>query len=269
MYLNVTGVAVPAATVTSFVATFFQPPDDVLTCRVTVRSPAEPVVIAHHRTDHAGQVAAVGQEEQLTETMGLEAGQHDDRPDPRARDADLRPRRQHCRESLGQAHRGARRIRGRRDLGAEEEVRRRRVDELLIALDVATAGAEDAGDPVDEPDFVRARDQDDVVLAPWTTIKGLAVGQDVKLRIASAPAPPSMADTPAPVRFTHIDQITVKAALVDQIFAKAASAEEIPQATEQIKEVLRQRHRLQADQPDDFNIRDMNELLKALAPYRG
>jgi hypothetical protein len=56
---------------------------------------------------------------------------------------------------------------------------------------------------------------------------------------------------------------------VDQIVAKAATADKIPQATEEIKQLLRGRHHIQPGQPDDFNIRDMTELTKVLlAPYR-
>ena len=93
-------------------------------------------------------------------------------------------------------------------------------------------------------------DQDDVVLAPWTTIKyrvsgttltntnqSAAVGRRPATRStrssnlypgATALYPQlsatQIADTPQPVRFANVDQIAVK----------AASTEEIPQAIEQI-----------------------------------
>jgi ABC-type antimicrobial peptide transport system permease subunit len=63
------------------------------------------------------------------------------------------------------------------------------------------------------------------------------------------------ADTPVHVRFTNIDQIT----------AAAVSADQVPVAMEQIREVLRERHRLAPGQPDDFNVRDMTEFTDQLA----
>ncbi len=53
---------------------------------------------------------------------------------------------------------------------------------------------------------------------------------------------------------------------VDYILAKAAAAEQIPEAINEITELLRQRHRIRPGRENDFNIRDMSELLKALTP---
>ncbi|MCE5269010.1 MAG: ABC transporter permease [Planctomycetaceae bacterium] len=122
-------------------------------------------------------------------------------------------------------------------------------------------------------------DQDDVVMAPWTTIKYRISGTTLTNTNQSAAASATsdavntlddlypgatalypelstteMADTPQPIRFANIDHITVK----------AASTEEIPQATEEITALLHERHRIKADQPDDFSIRDMSEITKAL-----
>src|SRR5205823_10169236 len=52
---------------------------------------------------------------------------------------------------------------------------------------------------------------------------------------------------------------------VDQILAAADAPEDIPVAIRQITQVLHERHRIRAGQPDDFNIRDMAEMTKALA----
>ena len=123
-------------------------------------------------------------------------------------------------------------------------------------------------------------DQDDIVLAPWTTIKyrvsGTSLGNvnqsakssDTSNQVNSlsnlypgstglypVPSAVQAADTPQPVRFVN----------VDQILAKAASAEQIPQAIDQISELLRERHRIRDGQDDDFNIRDMTELTKAMS----
>src|SRR5205823_1829957 len=43
------------------------------------------------------------------------------------------------------------------------------------------------------------------------------------------------------------------------------SSDDIPLAIRQVTQVLHERHRIRAGQPDDFNIRDMTEMTKALA----
>ncbi len=123
-------------------------------------------------------------------------------------------------------------------------------------------------------------DQDDILLAPWTTVKyrvtgtsaqtanqstssasgqSSGVSQSVNSLSKLYPGQPSLypvpsasqqANTPLPVRFTN----------VDQILTAARSGAEIPLALRQITQVLRERHRLRPGEPDDFNIRDMTEM---------
>jgi ABC-type antimicrobial peptide transport system permease subunit len=57
------------------------------------------------------------------------------------------------------------------------------------------------------------------------------------------------------VRFTN----------VDQILAAARFPELIPVALQQITELLRERHRIRSGEPEDFNIRDMAEMTRALS----
>ena len=122
-------------------------------------------------------------------------------------------------------------------------------------------------------------DQDDILLAPWTTIKyrvtrsslattnqsaagssGSGVNTLSRLYPSDAPAlypKPSesqVANNRMPVRFTNIDQI----------LTAAWSPDEIPAAIEQITEILRERHRLRPGEPDDFTIRDMTEMTNTL-----
>jgi ABC-type antimicrobial peptide transport system permease subunit len=132
-------------------------------------------------------------------------------------------------------------------------------------------------------------DQDDILLAPWTTIKYRVAGVSASTANQSAggananqPGSVSVAvnstsqlypttsyqaliypqasvneaaDTPQPVRFTN----------VDQVMARAASAPEIRTAIRQITDLLHERHHIRTGQPDDFSIRDMTEMSMALA----
>jgi ABC-type antimicrobial peptide transport system permease subunit len=123
------------------------------------------------------------------------------------------------------------------------------------------------------------RDQDDFLLAPWTTVKyrlsnskfafssggsssvstsintlsQVYPGQQVQLYPAASPT--AAVDTPMPIRFNDLDDV----------YVSATSAKEIPLAIQQITEVLRDRHHLPEGSPDDFVARDSTEFAQVLA----
>jgi ABC-type antimicrobial peptide transport system permease subunit len=76
-----------------------------------------------------------------------------------------------------------------------------------------------------------------------------------QLNLYPVPSATQAANTPLPVRFTN----------VDSIIAAAEKSDEIPLAIQQINALIRERHRIRAGEPDDFNIRDMTEQTRALA----
>ena len=120
-------------------------------------------------------------------------------------------------------------------------------------------------------------DQDDIILAPWTTIKYRVSGSGSSAQSSAGsggsssesvntlknpypssgvdlyPAPSAIqaADTPQPRRFANISVI----------MAAADSSKNVSAAIQQITGVLRERHHLRAGQADDFQVRDMTEML--------
>jgi len=125
------------------------------------------------------------------------------------------------------------------------------------------------------------QDQDDIVVAPWTSIKSRVSGSQLQNTNQSAAAassgtssaPNSLSSIyptssvelypqPSPTQAAD-SPMTVKFITIDQIIASAESGEEIQAAVKQISELLRERHRLRRDEPDDFTIRDMAEISRA------
>jgi ABC-type antimicrobial peptide transport system permease subunit len=123
-------------------------------------------------------------------------------------------------------------------------------------------------------------DQDDIILAPWTSIKyrvsNKAMGSVNQSAAQSGSAQTTntlsnlypgqvslypdrsaseLANNPLPVRFVNVDNIMLA----------AQSSEQVANAIAQLTQVLRQRHHIAFDEPDDFNIRDMTEMTNMLS----
>jgi ABC-type antimicrobial peptide transport system permease subunit len=121
------------------------------------------------------------------------------------------------------------------------------------------------------------RDQDNYMIAPWTTVKFRLSGakqaftQNAAMNAAASlnqvntlsnlypnqqvdlypqQSVTQSADTPQLTRFTDLDDI----------YTSVNSADEIPMAIEQITQLLRARHQIRDGQPDDFRVRNWTEM---------
>jgi macrolide transport system ATP-binding/permease protein len=100
------------------------------------------------------------------------------------------------------------------------------------------------------------RDQDDVVLLPFSTAEGKVLGTAAPTQLQE-PANPLYAP---PNPFGIRPKIT---GYVNTIFVQARSTELVPEALDQVKRRLRQRHRIAEDQVPDFDVRNLSDVSQA------
>jgi ABC-type antimicrobial peptide transport system permease subunit len=122
------------------------------------------------------------------------------------------------------------------------------------------------------------QDQDDIFLAPWTTIKFRVNNNSNSSSATSSSSSSSVNTLNQLYPSTQVDLYPVQSAVqqadnpmlvrfanIDFIVAAATSSRNIPLAINQITSLLRERHRLSAEQADDFRIRDMTEITNTLS----
>ncbi len=120
------------------------------------------------------------------------------------------------------------------------------------------------------------QDQDDIVIAPWTTLRQRISGQRSMSANTSASSTSITTNTIYPGAGTgdfypEVNSSEQSASLVsprfvsvDAIWVTAQTTDLIPDAINEVEQLLRERHKIPPGGPDDFNIRNFAEMLNTL-----
>ena len=101
------------------------------------------------------------------------------------------------------------------------------------------------------------QDQDDTVLIPFTTAERKVLGVSTP---SQAQTSPNSIYPPPPNPFGIQPRLT---GYVNILFIQAVSQSAVPVALEQITHTLRERHRIQPGQPDDFHVHNISDITQA------
>ena len=118
-------------------------------------------------------------------------------------------------------------------------------------------------------------DEDDVIIAPWTTIRqritGLKYGTASSTTSTAATSPGALypgegvAFYPEEKENLRKDTLLIpRFVQIDQILFNASSPERVSKACDEVALLLRERHRLKPGQPDDFRMRNSAEFMSMM-----
>ena len=120
------------------------------------------------------------------------------------------------------------------------------------------------------------RDEDDVVITPWTTLRmrvtGRSTGSATNTTSTAATSPgalyPGSGVALYPEQSSNLTSDTLfynKFIRLSYIYFSAVRAEEMDQAIEEVTHVLREHHRLGFDQDNDFRVFNSGEIMKMVS----
>jgi len=118
-------------------------------------------------------------------------------------------------------------------------------------------------------------DEDDVVLTPWTTLRmrvtGLKTGTATNTSSSVSDNPGERFAVSGVALYPEQDSRTTRDHLfyprqtqINQIIFAAVSVDKVAQATKEVSALLRERHRLKADQDDDFRVFNASDFMNML-----